>query len=118
MSIATAILTAMVFMRPIGPMAAQTVGESHRCHREPCDAVERGRRAFHDRRLEGLGGNGRACADCHMPSDSFQLSPASARARFAHLQERRERDEDADDPLFRPIDADDFRINGENANDF
>ena len=24
----------------------------------------------------------------------------------------------ADDPLFRPIDADDFRTNGENASDF
>lgn len=88
------------------------------CERGPCDAVERGRRAFHDRRLEGLGGNGRACADCHMPSDSFQLSPASAKARFTQLQERRARHENADDPLFRPIDADDFRVNGENANDF
>src|SRR5687767_11343735 len=26
----------------------------------------RGRRAFNDRRLHGLGANGRACADCHM----------------------------------------------------
>src|SRR4029079_5736022 len=25
---------------------------------------------------------------------------------------------DADDPLFRPLDADDFRVNGENATDF
>jgi hypothetical protein len=53
-----------------------------------------------------------------MPSDSFQLSPASAKARFNRLLEQRARDEDADDPLFRPVDADDFRVNGENANDF
>jgi mono/diheme cytochrome c family protein len=34
------------------------------------------------------------------------------------LQRRRERDPNADDPLFRPIDADDFRIHGQAANDF
>ena len=34
------------------------------------------------------------------------------------LQRRRQRHPDADDPLFRPIDADDFRTNGENASDF
>ena len=33
-------------------------------------------------------------------------------------QRRRQRNPDADDPLFRPIDADDFRTNGENASDF
>ena len=31
---------------------------------------------------------------------------------------RRRGDPTADDPLFRPIDADDFRTNGENAMDF
>ncbi len=88
------------------------------CNERPCDAVARGRAAFHDRNLNQLGGNGRACADCHMPSDSFQLSPASARARFDALQARREHNRNADDPLFRPVDADDFRINGDNATDF
>jgi cytochrome c peroxidase len=73
---------------------------------------------FFDRRLEGLGGNGRACADCHMATDNFQLSPASVEARFQLLQRRLRRNPDADDPLFRAIDADDFRINGENASDF
>jgi hypothetical protein len=34
-----------------------------------------------DRRIHGLAGNGRACADCHMPAD-FQLSPASAGRDF------------------------------------
>ena len=58
------------------------------------------------------------CADCHMPSDSFQLSPASAEARFQLAQSRHSSDPKADDPLFQPIDADDFRTNGANANDF
>ena len=53
-----------------------------------------------------------------MATDNFQLSPADAEARFQRLQMRRERHPDADDPLFRPIDADDFRTNGDNASDF
>jgi cytochrome c peroxidase len=88
------------------------------CDQPPCDAVARGRAAFSDRNLNQLGGNGRACADCHMPSENFQLSPASARARFDALQAEREHNPNADDPLFRPVDADDFRVNGENASDF
>lgn len=88
------------------------------CGGEPCDAVVRGLRAFFDRRLDGLGANGRACADCHMATDHFQLSPANVEARFQLLQRRRQHDPDADDPLFRQIDADDFRTNGESASDF
>lgn len=88
------------------------------CDEGPCDAVARGRKAFNDGKLKELGGNGRSCADCHMPSDGFQLSPASARARFDALQAKREKNKNADDPLFRPVDADDFRINGEDAIDF
>lgn len=88
------------------------------CDETPCDAIARGRAAFNRRNLHELGGNGRSCADCHMPSGGFQLSPASARARYEALQARRERDSNADDPLFRPVDADDFRINGDNAVDF
>ncbi len=88
------------------------------CGGEPCDAVLRGRLAFLDRRLTGLDGNGRACADCHMPTDHFQLSPASVEARFRLLQLLQRFNPNADDPLFRPIDADDFRVNGENAHDF
>ena len=53
-----------------------------------------------------------------MPTDSFQLSPASVEARFRFLQWRRRWNPDADDPLFRPIDADDFRTNGDAASDF
>src|SRR6266498_1773968 len=88
------------------------------CDEGPCDAVARGRAAFNDRNLNQLGGNGRSCADCHMPSEGFQLSPAAARARFDALQAKREFNKNADDPLFRPVDADDFRINGDNAIDF
>jgi cytochrome c peroxidase len=88
------------------------------CGGEPCDAVVRGALAFFDRRLHGLEANGRSCADCHMATDHFQLSPASVEARFRFLQLRRRWDPDADDPLFRPIDADDFRTNGDHASDF
>jgi len=84
----------------------------------PPDAAARGQRAFFDRALEGLGGNGRSCADCHVPNDQFQLSPENVEQRFQNLQRRRQDNPDADDPLFRPIDADDFRANGELANDF
>jgi cytochrome c peroxidase len=89
-----------------------------RCGSEPCAAVARGLFVFFDRRLNGLGGNGRSCADCHMPTDHFQLSPADVEARFQYLQFRRVRHPDADDPLFRPLDADDFRTNGDSADDF
>src|SRR5215467_4235860 len=88
------------------------------CEQGPCDAVARGRAAFNDGNLKALGGNGRSCADCHMPSGHFQLSPAVARARFEALQAKRLVDKNADDPLFRPVDADDFRVNGENASHF
>jgi cytochrome c peroxidase len=88
------------------------------CGGEPCDAVVRGALAFVDRRLDGLGANGRSCADCHMPSDQFQLSPQSAERRFQFLRFLRLWNSRADDPLFRPIDADDFRTNGNRASDF
>ena len=103
---------------PLASNGHTSGAKAHDCGGEPCDAVARGFRAFFDRKLDGLGANGRACADCHMPTDSFQLSPASAEARFQLLQWRRRWNPDADDPLFRPIDADDFRINGDAASDF
>ena len=104
--------------RAIGHASAGSSSGPTHCGGEPCDAVARGFRAFFDRKLDGLFANGRACADCHMPTDSFQLSPASVEARFQLLQWRRRWNPDADDPLFRPIDADDFRTNGDNASDF
>jgi cytochrome c peroxidase len=97
---------------------AESVQVPADCGGEPCDAVVRGGQAFFDGGLHGLGANGRACADCHMPTDHFQLSPAAVEARFRLLQLRRRGDPNADDPLFRPIDADDFRTNGESAGDF
>jgi len=101
------------------PTLAQGNGATQlNCDNAPCDAVARGRAAFNDRNLNELGGNGRSCGDCHMPSDSFQLSPSHVRARFEALVAKLEYNKNADDPLFRPVDADDFRVNGDNASDF
>jgi cytochrome c peroxidase len=116
-----ACLTMAVTATPVTPVAADAAraGAAPRhsgdCGGEPCDAVLRGLRGFLDRPADG---NGRACADCHMPIDQFQLSPASVEARFQLLQWRRRWNRDADDPLFRPIDADDFRSHGDAASDF
>lgn len=119
----TAVRTFLICMPLAGPLAwadTPTTGEDTdtRCGGEPCAAVIRGLFGFFDRELHGLDANGRACADCHMPTDRFQLSPAGAEARFQRLQWRRQWNPRADDPLFRPIDADDFRTNGANASDF
>ena len=73
----------------------------------------RGKANFHDRTLAGLGGNGRACSDCHMDAENFQLTPAAAQARLVKMTQT-----GVDDPLFRAIDADDFRVNGAAARDF
>jgi cytochrome c peroxidase len=112
----TAHVSSMTTLNP--QSAADSAVQARRCGGEPCDAAARGLRAFFDLGPENLGGNGRACGTCHMAKDSFQLSPADVETRFQQLQLQRESDPAADDPLFRPIDADDFRINGENASDF
>ena len=75
--------------------------------------VCRGKANFHDRALAGLGANGRACSDCHMDAENFQLTPAAAQARLAKMTQS-----GVDDPLFRAIDANDFRVNGAAARDF
>ena len=94
---------------PVDPNAC-TTGPAQ----TPVDtAFCRGKANFHDRTLAGLGGNGRACSDCHMDSENFQLTPAAAQARFAQMTMT-----GVDDPLFRAIDADDFRVNGAAAHDF
>src|SRR5262245_25408245 len=103
-------------LRAQGALRAESA--THTCAGEPCDAVFRGALRFFDRSLRGLDGNGRACADCHMPTNSFQLAPAAVNARFLILQWERRFNPRADDPLFRPIDADDFRVNGADAHDF
>ena len=61
---------------------AAAAQEAALCGGEPCTAVVRGGLAFLDRRLRGMNGNGRSCADCHMPTDHFQLSPAKRRGPF------------------------------------
>jgi len=48
-----------------------------------------------------------------MDTENFQLTPAAAQARFAQMTMT-----GVDDPLFRAIDADDFRVNGAAAHDF
>ena len=48
-----------------------------------------------------------------MDSENFQLTPAAAMTRFTAMTNTGK-----DDPLFRPIDANDFRINGAAARDF
>jgi cytochrome c peroxidase len=98
------------------PEPAEHTG--HQCGSEPCAAVFRGLLAFFDRDLPGLDGNGRSCNDCHMSTERFRLTPGAAEARFQRLQYRRRHNPKADDPLFRPIDADDFHINGEQASDY
>jgi cytochrome c peroxidase len=73
---------------------------------------------FKDARLDGFGTNGRSCASCHVPEDAFQLSPQAVERRYAALLAARVLDPHADDPLFRPIDADDFRTNGAAASGY
>jgi cytochrome c peroxidase len=93
-------------------------GTDQRCGGEPCAAVIRGLFAFFDRDLHGLDGNGRSCNDCHMVTEQFRLTPAAAENRYQLLLKRRRHNPSADDPLFRPIDADDFRSNGQQASDY
>ena len=111
-------LSVAVLLAVATTAAAGSESQANACGGEACDAVIRGFFAFFDRKLAGLEANGRACADCHRVTDHFQLSPASAEARFQLLQKRRQWDRKADDPLFRPIDADDFRAQGTRAHDF
>ena len=117
-------------IRSIGLLALATAGiypqtlsrrelrhSSGQCAGEDCNAVARGFRAFTEN-LYAQGANGRACADCHVPSDHFQLSPSTAEARYRFLLIRRQFDANADDPLFRPTDANAFRTTGAGASDF
>ncbi len=99
------------------PVAPAVVLDANGCTAAPDAPVDtpvcRGKANFHDRTLAGLNGNGRACSDCHMPSENFQLTPAAAQARLVMMTGT-----GTDDPLFRAIDANDFRINGAAAKDF
>ena len=100
-----------------GDSASPPVLDADGCTTAPAAPIDtaicRGKANFHDRTLAGLDGNGRACSDCHMDSENFQLTPAAAQARFVKMTMT-----GVDDPLFRAIDADDFRVNGAAARDF
>jgi cytochrome c peroxidase len=126
-SLQTAVRTLLIYIAlgvvlpsPLAWAGPPATDEStdQRCGGEPCAAVFRGLFAFFDRDLRGLDGNGRSCADCHMATEHFRLTPAAVEARFQFLQKRRRHHPNADDPLFRPIDADDFRSNGARASDY
>jgi hypothetical protein len=122
-SLQAAVRTLLMYIALAGPLAWADTPATHeetdrRCGGEPCAAVIRGLFAFFDRDLRGLDGNGRSCNDCHMVTEQFRLTPAAAESRFQLLQKRRSHNPYADDPLFRPIDADDFRVNGEQASDY
>lgn len=119
----TAFRTLLIYVSLASPLAwagALPASEDtdRQCSGEPCAAVFRGLLAFFDRDLHGLDGNGRSCNDCHMVTEQFRLTPAAAEARFQKLQKRQQYNRKADDPLFRPVDADDFRVNGEQASDY
>ena len=118
LAVAALVVAGSGLMAAEGHAASPPDGPAPLCGGEPCDAVVRGLFHFFDRGLAGLGGNGRSCGDCHMVTDRFQLSPANVERRFQLLQLRRRFDPGADDPLFRPIDADDFRTNGEAASEY
>jgi cytochrome c peroxidase len=118
MSMLTAADTALRLVPPEVADAEGTDRLGLDCGAEPCRSARRGRKAFFDRRLRGLEANGRSCNDCHMATDHFQLSPASVEARFQELTAPGRGGKENDDPLFRPIDADDFRSRGENAADY
>jgi cytochrome c peroxidase len=118
-----AVWTLLIYVSLASPLAtadapAPSEAADQRCGGEPCAAVIRGLFAFFDRDLHGLDGNGRSCNDCHMVTEQFRLTPAAAESRYQLLQKRRRYNPHADDPLFRPLDADDFRINGEQASDY
>ena len=95
-----------------GALSATAVGE--RLTRESLPAIGFGP-VYDGRLVDALqfftpheNGNGRSCATCHRPEDDFGLTPATVEARYQLLQARRKKNPDADDPLFRSIDADDF----------
>ena len=83
------------------------------CSSPPAGDSVAGEALFHDRTPPGLGGNGRACSDCHTDASGFQVGPVDVEARYQQMVAT-----GIDDPLFRPIDADDFAANGPLAADY
>lgn len=91
---------AMAALQPQAGFASRAAGPAFHYSGSIRDAIEFFR--------PHAGGNGRSCATCHRPEDGFALTPKTVEARWQRLQQRRKIDPSADDPLFRPIDADDF----------
>ena len=86
---AVGLTSAVLSSRSGGTVIAQGNGATTlNCDIQPCDAWREAVRPSTTAISSDLGGNGRACADCHMPSEAFQLSPAAARARFDALLAR------------------------------
>ena len=88
------VLTLIIYISLASPLAwadTPATGDDtdRQCSGEPCAAVLRGLVAFFDRDLRGLDGNGRSCADCHMVTEQFRLTPSAVEARFQRLQKRR-----------------------------
>ncbi len=70
-------------------------------------AVVRGANLFM-KPFPATNGNGRACATCHVPELGFGLTPEHVEARWKALQAAKKKNRNADDPLFRAIDADEI----------
>lgn len=91
-------------------LAASVVAGDFSSEAEPMPA-EGGRAAvgaaLFTRGFPNVHGNGRTCATCHVPELAFGLTPQHVEERYQLLQSRRQFNPNADDPLFRAIDAND-----------
>ncbi len=103
------LLTFVLLASATGRAGPVDEGTDRHCGGEPCAAVVRGLFAFFGRNLHGLDGNGRSCDDCHMVTERFRVTPAAAETRYQSLRKRHRYNPNHDDPIFRAIDADDFR---------
>jgi cytochrome c peroxidase len=91
----------------VGEGAESVQEQSLSDHHHGRDGNPHAGEAFFKHGFPATGGNGRTCATCHVPDEAFQLSPENVEARYQALQRRKRHNPRADDPLFRPIDAND-----------
>ena len=102
-----------------GPHAAKaSTSPAFECGGEPCDAVLRGLRAFLDRSRTAWTVTVARAPTAICRRIAFSSRPPASRHGSSSCNGGAAGIPDADDPLFRPIDADDFRTNGDDANDF
>src|SRR3954470_21300610 len=96
-----------VFLQTVALFAAvaSTLAQDANQHRPRGNAASG--EAFFRVDFPNVHGNDRSCATCHVPEESFQLTPHHVETRYQALQERRLTEPGADDPLFRSIDAND-----------